>query len=78
MRSFPTKEERLEKRDVLIAEASAIMETVDSDAVNRMTERRYGGIVENDNKLLQHADRAHTERELEAMELLLKAYKYTE
>lgn len=76
MIQFPNKEEKLRKRDELIAQAEELLETVDPNAVERMVDRCYLGETENDNKLLQHADREHMKRQIEAMKLLFKAGKY--
>lgn len=78
MIQFPNKEEKLRKRDELVAQAEELLETVDNDAVERMVDRTYLGGVENDNKLLLHSDKEHMKRQIEAMELLFKAAKYNE
>lgn len=78
MIKFPDKEEKLRKRDELIAQANELLETIDNDAIERMVDRCYLGETEDDNKLKQHADCEHMKRQLEALELLFEAGKYND
>lgn len=71
MINFPTKEELQRKKEEKHQYIDELLESIDEDAIKREHERSFLGETDNDNKLLQYADKEHSKRLLEAMKLLV-------